>query len=234
MNSTGPALCQVQVPSSPTCILLYKPLCSTGQVCWVAYQVNLKHSITRLLSVKLLNASDTLCDWWGRKCHVRLNRSGCRYICMRLKKQINIIIYNVPCGISVKKTTTVFIITLCTYVQQGYMFVCVCVLVCGQKTGCLRSYTWKPPVSVIYSSLVKYNSQKGAHYVRWFIQGKKFGSILLMGRKKGSGKLYYDKPCARLVSMQCSYAMPANAERQHATAVQTYNITTGTVHTDSA
>ena len=44
-----------------------------------------------------------------------------------------------------------------------------------------------------------------------------------MGLEKGSGKLYYAKP--RLVYMQCSYAMLANAERQQATAVQT------TVHT---
>ena len=63
--------------------------------------------------------------------------------------------------------------------------------------------------------------------------GKKFGTILLTGRKKGPGKLYYGKP--RLVYMQCSYAMLTNAERQHTTAaVQTYNITTGAVCTDSA
>ena len=55
------------------------------------------------------------------------------------------------------------------------------------------------------------------------------------GTKKGPGKLYYSKP--RLVYMQCSYAMlhVMNAERQHTTAaVQTYNIATGTVCTDSA
>ena len=61
-----------------------------------------------------------------------------------------------------------------------------------------------------------------------FVLGKKFGTILLTGRKKG--KLYYGKP--RLVYMQCSYACNAN---EHATtAVQTYNITTGAVCTDSA
>ena len=58
-----------------------------------------------------------------------------------------------------------------------------------------------------------------------------FESILLIGREKGSGKLYYRKP--HLVYMQCSYAMLINAERQHDTAVQTYNIATGTVCTDS-
>ena len=49
---------------------------------------------------------------------------------------------------------------------------------------------------------------------------QKFGSILFTGQEKGSGKLYYSKP--HLVYMHCSYAMLTNAERQHATAVQTY------------
>ena len=114
---------------------------------------------------------------------------------------------------------------------------CICLCMCAyiiyvaKKLAVWGLTTWKPPVSVIYCSLVKYNSQKGAHYARWFIQGKKFRSNLLTGREMGSVKLYYDKPC--LVYMQCSYEMPANAEQQHATAVQTYNITTGTVCIDS-
>ena len=75
-------------------------------------------------------------------------------------------------------------------------------------------------------------AKKGAYYAMRFILGKKFGTILLTGLKKGSGKLYYGKP--RLVYMHCSYAMLMNAERQHTTAaVQTYNIATGTVCTDS-
>ena len=64
--------------------------------------------------------------------------------------------------------------------------------------------TWKSPVSVIYCLLVEFNSQKGAYYASRFVQGKKFGTILLMGWEKGSGKLHYGKP--RLVYMQCSYA----------------------------
>ena len=39
------------------------------------------------------------------------------------------------------------IITLCAYAQQGYAFgrvgLCICVYICGQKTGCLRSYHLK-------------------------------------------------------------------------------------------
>ena len=76
-------------------------------------------------------------------------------------------------------------------------------------------------------------AKKGAYYARQFILGKKFETILLTGWEKGPEKLYYGKP--RLVYMQRSYAMLMNAERQHAiAAVQTYNITTGAVCTDSA
>ena len=55
-------------------------------------------------------------------------------------------------------------------------------------------------------------------------------SEAFIGRKNGSGKLYYSKP--HLVYMQCSYAMLMNTERQHDTAVQTYNIATSTVWTE--
>ena len=76
-------------------------------------------------------------------------------------------------------------------------------------------------------------AKKEAYYARWFILGKKFGTILLIGQEKGSEKLYYGKP--HLVYMQCIYAMLTNAECQHTTAaVQTYNITTDAVCTDSA
>ena len=50
--------------------------------------------------------------------------------------------------------------------------------------------------------------------------------------KRNSLLCHYGKPC--LVYMHYSYAMLTNAEHQHATAVQIYNITTGTVCTDSA
>ena len=72
-------------------------------------------------------------------------------------------------------------------------------------------------------------AKKGAYYARRFALGKKFGAILLTGRKKGSGKLYYGKP--RLVYL---HACLQNANTQLCT-VQTYNITTGrAVCTDSA
>ena len=92
--------------------------------------------------------------------------------------------------------------------------------------------TRKSPVSVIYCSLVVFNGQKRGLLGQVIRSDKKFGTILLTGWKKGPGKLYYGKP--RFVYMQCSYAVLTNAEHQHTTAVQTYNITTGAVCTDSA
>ena len=104
-----------------------------------------------------------------------------------------------------------------------------------KKWAVLGLTTGKSPVSVIYCSLVEFNGQKGAYYDTQFVQGKKFGTILLAGQKKGSRKLYYSKPCFAIVYMQYSqYAMLTNAEHQHTTTVQTCNITTGTVCTDSA
>ena len=76
------------------------------------------------------------------------------------------------------------------------------------------------------------NLMEKTYSTRRFVLGKKFGTILLTGWKKGSGKLYYGK--SRLVYIQCSYAVLTNAEHQHTTAVQTYNIATGTVCTDSS
>ena len=115
-----------------------------------------------------------------------------------------------------------------------YVCVCVCIYICGQKKRAVWGLTTrKSPVNVIYCLLVEFNGQKRGYYARQFILGKKFETILLTGREKGPGKLYYGKP--RLVYMQRSYAMLMNAERQHAiAAVQTYNITTGAVCTDSA
>ena len=109
------------------------------------------------------------------------------------------------------------------YAQQGYVFghVGLCMCACTYtymsmwpKTGCLRSYHFT--VSVIYCSLIENNHQKGAHYAKQFLQGKKFGSILLTEQKKGSKKLYYGKPC--FIYMQCSYAMLVNPKCKHVTA----------------
>ena len=91
--------------------------------------------------------------------------------------------------------------------------VCVCVYVCmymwTKKRAVWGLTTRKSSVSVIYCSLIEFN---GAYYARQFVLGKKFGTILLTGRKKGPGKLYYSKP--HFVYMQCSYAMLTTAERQ--------------------
>ena len=96
------------------------------------------------------------------------------------------------------------IITLCAYVQQGYyafglvslcicdMPVCVCtVYVCGQKKRLFGVLPLEKFSKLMYCLLVEYNCQKGAHYTRQFVQGKKFRSILLAGQEKGSGKLYH-------------------------------------------
>ena len=79
-------------------------------------------------------------------------------------------------------------------VMRLVMLVCVCVPVhiWPKKQAVWGLTTWKSPVSVIYCSLINKN---GAHYARQFLQGKKLWSILLTERDKGSGKLYYGKPC---------------------------------------
>ena len=112
-------------------------------------------------------------------------------------------------------------------------FVYVCMYICGQKTGCLGSYhlSRKFPVSATYLYCLGLTAKKGTYYVIYC--EKKIGTIT--GWKKGLEKLYFGKPC--LIYMQFNNAMLTNAERQHTTAVQTYNITnipTGTVCTDSA
>ena len=109
---------------------------------------------------------------------------------------------------------------LCIWLRR---FAYVCLYNVAKKRAVWGLTTWKSPVSVIYCLLIKYKCQKGAHYARQFLQGNKFWSILLTERKKSSGKFK-----SHFIYMQCSYAVPANAERQHATAVQTYNIATGT------
>ena len=125
---------------------------------------------------------------------------------------------------------------------------CIIVQVCIYVCMYVRMYMWtkkravwglttrKSSVSVIYCSLVKFNGQKGAYYARRFALRKKIGAILLTGWKKGPRKLYYGlKPCLVYTHAICSYAMLTNAERKHTTtAVQTYNIATGAVCTDSA
>ena len=54
--------------------------------------------------------------------------------------------------------------------------------------GCLGSYY---SVGVIYCLLIEFMAKRGAYYTRQFVQGKKFGTILLTGREKGSEKLLW-------------------------------------------
>ena len=78
------------------------------------------------------------------------------------------------------------IFTLYTYVQQGCVWSCqfVYIFLRGQKLAVWGLTVWKFPVGVIHCLLIEFNHQKGAYYIGWFVQRKKFGSILLMGRKK--------------------------------------------------
>ena len=112
-------------------------------------------------------------------------------------------------------------------------FVYVCMYVCmWPKTGCLRSCCLKSPVSVIYCLLVEFN-----YHIRSLTTTKSLLCQVLHSEKESqnhsiNGKerrvpennYNYGKP--RLVYIQCSYAMLPNAEDQHATALQTYNIAT--------
>ena len=116
----------------------------------------------------------------------------------------------------------------------GHVGLCmyVCMYVCMYMWTKRAVWGLTTKNHVIYCSLVEFNSQKRGLLCQAIRSEKEIGAILLMGRKRGPGKLYYSKP--RLVYMQCSYAMLANAECQHTTAaVQTYNIATGAVCTDS-
>ena len=81
--------------------------------------------------------------------------------------------------------------------------------------------TEKSPVSVIYCLLAEFDGQKSGLLCQAIRSGKEIWNHSINGTEKGPGKLYYGKP--RLVYLHCSYVMLTHAERQHATAVQTYN-----------
>ena len=79
---------------------------------------------------------------------------------------------------------------VCMYVCMYVCIYCVWGYICGQKMGCLGSYTTgKFLISVIYSRSSSLMTKKGAYYSRRFILRKKFGTILLTGQKNSSGKL---------------------------------------------
>ena len=91
--------------------------------------------------------------------------------------------WSLAISVSLLWTQFIVIVTLCTYAQQGYVFDCVyvCILcICGQKTGCLRSCRLKIFRCTTCSLSLTIKKQKEVYYVRWFIQRKKFRSILLM------------------------------------------------------
>ena len=100
--------------------------------------------------------------------------------------------------------------------------VCVCMYVCmyiyvDKKRTVWGLTTGKSPVSVIYCSLVEFNGQKRGLLCQAIRPGN--GTILLTGRKKGPGKLYYGKP--RLVYLLCNAAQSVlTVLRAHTNSVQ--------------
>ena len=96
---------------------------------------------------------------------------------------------------------------LCIWLHRFvYVYVCVYIFgyICGPKTGFWGLNTGKSPASVIYCSLVVFNDQKKGLTTPGdsFWERNMEPTILLTGRKKGSGKLYYSKP--HLVYIQCT------------------------------
>ena len=150
-----------------------------------------------------------------RWCHIS-SCSICRYSLSVIDADLIIILYllsSSTCALFIffvllfhtrTCTCTLLIFILCAYAQLGLHLVA---LVCVFNLNVWGLAAWKSPVSVIYCSLVELNGQKEAYYARQFVQEKKFGSILLTGWEKSSGKLYYRKLQPFL------HAVLANAER---------------------
>ena len=99
----------------------------------------------------------------------------------------------------------------CTLIEvailnPGHSYICTYqpmlawLVICGQKLTVWGLTVWKSSVGVIYCLLVLFNCWN--YYTGLFVQRKKFGSILLMGQERVSGKLYYSKPHP-LMQLQC-------------------------------
>ena len=113
----------------------------------------------------------------------------CYYICHMINVQYNDIMvtrYKDMQCIQTNNSICIHHIQMCS----GHY---ICVHVCGQNPAVCGLTAWKSPVSVIYCLHAEFNCLIRG-YSRPFIQGKKFRSILLIGREKGSRKLYYHKP----------------------------------------
>ena len=131
---------------------------------------------------------------------------------------------------------------LCIW-SRRFVYMCICVYICGQKTGCWGLTTWKSLVDVIYCLLVKFNRQKRSLLCQVIRPGKEIPEHSINGtRKRSSENCITVEP--HLVYMQCSYAIACNAIYECITAwtptshcncsAQTNNIATGTVCTDNA
>ena len=87
--------------------------------------------------------------------------------------------------------------------------VSLCMYVCMYMWTKNRLFGVSPPENLLLvqstACSLSLMAKKGAYYAWRFVLGKKFGTILITGRKKGPGKLYYGN--TRLVYMQCSYTM---------------------------
>ena len=102
-------------------------------------------------------------------------------------------------------TVTWFIfVTLCAYAQlvmHMHMVMCLVASVCVS------------PVSVIYCSLVEFNSQKRGLQCQAIRSGKEIWNHSINGTEKGSWKivLWQATPCLNAMQLCMSYAMLTNA-----------------------
>ena len=78
----------------------------------------------------------------------------------------------------------------------------VCVYCMCKKLAVWGVTARKSLGGAIYCLLIEFNCHKGAYYARWFVQGRKFGGILLTGWEKIPGKLYYGIATPRVLAIQ--------------------------------
>ena len=123
---------------------------------------------------------------------------------------------------------------VCIYVQQCSVtsVLCMWVYMWTKKQAVWGLTTRKSFASVIYTARSSsLTAKKGVYYARWFVLGKKFGTILWDRRRILENCITVShalSTCNAALQMQ-----NANIPQQ-TTAVQTYNIATDTVCTDSA
>ena len=120
-------------------------------------------------------------------------------------------------------------VLLCVYVQQGYEFgrfgLCICVYVymyVAKKLAVWGLTTWKSLVGAIYYLLIEFNRQKRSSLRQVIHSGKEIWRYSINRMGKGFPENYIT--ISHTLST-CNASQLCNAT---VTAVQTYNITTGT------